>query len=163
MPVARTGADVARLRRLALADKPAVPLDQLTMAVVGARFDNRRRKGQPTGNRQTEILLCEPGEPVELRLEPTNPADKNAIAAYSARGVQLGYLSADKTAIVHKAREEARLPRVIFQEATPWGCWIRVGLGVDPTLPVAPAEDRWRAAMPSDDLWDGVDYVPFDS
>ncbi|WP_419825667.1 hypothetical protein [Sphingomonas sp.] len=79
-PVARTGADIARLRRLALADRPAMPLDELTMAVVGA-LRQSPAKGQPTGNRQTEILLCEPGEPIELRLEPTNPADKNAIAA----------------------------------------------------------------------------------
>jgi len=35
--------------------------DELSLAVLGARFDNPRRRGKPTGNRQSEILLCGPG------------------------------------------------------------------------------------------------------
>ncbi len=38
--------------------------DELSLAVVGGRFDNPRRKGKPTGNRQTEILMSEPSEAV---------------------------------------------------------------------------------------------------
>lgn len=104
--------------------------------------------------------MCLPGEPVELRPEPDNPADEAAIAAYSARGVQLGYLSADKTAIVHRAVREARLPKSMFQATTPWGCWIRVGLGRSPTLPVARAPESQRPPAYSGDEWDGIDELP---
>jgi len=42
-----------------------------------------------------ECMLCAPGDVVELRLEPTNPYDENAVAIFSERGTQLGYVSAD--------------------------------------------------------------------
>lgn len=137
-------------------------VDELTMAVVGARFENPRRKGRPTGNRQTEALMCEPGEAIELRPEPKNKHDANAIAVFSARKVQMGYLSADKTAIIHRAVGEARLPIAIFQEATGWGCWIRVGLGREPTLPPPRPREEPRAASTLGDEWDGVDWIPPD-
>ena len=49
-------------------------LTQLSIACVGVRFPNK--KG---GNRQFEIAVCQPGEPVTLEHEPRNPADGNAI------------------------------------------------------------------------------------
>jgi hypothetical protein len=160
---ARTGADIASLRRMAGADTPGRPLDEMSFAVVGARFDNPRCKGRPTGNRRTEILLCEPGEPVLLVHETTNRHDANAIAAFSARGVQIGYLSADKTPIVHKANGEGRQPQAIFQAATDWGCYIRVAFGGRvPQLPPSSAHRAARQPSPARDDWDGVDDIPED-
>jgi hypothetical protein len=113
-----------------------MPFTELSLAVVGARFANPRRKDQPTGDRQMEILLCEPGEPVTLKHEPTNKADQNAIAVYSDRGVQLGYVSAERTLLVHRAWGEAPTVRAVFQQATAWGCAIRVSfVGNEPVLP----------------------------
>ncbi|WP_409592301.1 HIRAN domain-containing protein [Sphingobium sp.] len=60
----------------------------MSLAVVGVQFPNR-----DGSDRCFEILLCPPGEPVELRLEPHNKHDPLAIAVYSARAVQTGYLS----------------------------------------------------------------------
>jgi hypothetical protein len=41
-------------------------------------------------NRQDELLRSEPGETVELRREPDNEDDPNAILVLSARGVAVG-------------------------------------------------------------------------
>ena len=49
-------------------------------------------------DRQEELLQCEPGEPVELRREPNNPYDSNAILVVSSRGVGIGYLKRDDAA-----------------------------------------------------------------
>lgn len=59
----------------------------MSLAVVGADYPNARG---PT--RRFEIVLCVPGETIELRREPKNPADSRAIDVYSLRGVQLGYI-----------------------------------------------------------------------
>jgi hypothetical protein len=145
-----------------------MPFTELSLAVVGARFANPRRKGQPTGDRQMEILLCEPGEAVTLKHEPTNKADQNAIAVYSAREVQIGYVSADRTLLVHRAWGEARAVRAVFQEATSWGCAIRVTFdGNEPVLPpprsaeygLEPMNDFSPDPEPEDD-WE--DWVPPD-
>ncbi|HEY0270119.1 MAG TPA: HIRAN domain-containing protein [Sphingomonas sp.] len=161
-----------------------MPFPALSLAVVGAQFANPRRKGQPTGDRQMEILLCQPGERVELRPEPTNKADQNAIAVYSDRGVQIGYVSADRTLIVQRAWEGARDVRAVFQRANAWGCAIRISFdGSEPVLPpdtgaggaggagaasAAGKAGAGAAPAPVDDGWepdpepagDGVDWVP---
>jgi hypothetical protein len=136
--------------------------------VVGARFANPRRKGQPTGDRQMEILLCEPGEPVTLKPEPTNKADQNAIAVYSKHGVQMGYISAERTVLLHRAWSEARDVSAIFQRATAYGAVIRVSFdgnipslpppGLVPDVPDSdPADsDPWPD---SDGRWDAVDEM----
>ena len=56
-------------------------LDELSLAVVGARFDNVKRNGKPTGRRQMVILLCEPGDKVTLLHEPKNPADAKRLGS----------------------------------------------------------------------------------
>lgn len=63
----------------------------LSLAVVGAQYPNR-----DGSDRRFEILLCTPGEPVELVPEPRNRHDENAVAVRSARGVQIGYLTAER-------------------------------------------------------------------
>lgn len=55
---------------------------------VGERFAN------PDGSsRQDELGRCFAGEPIQLRREPLNPRDPFAVALFSARGGQIGYLS----------------------------------------------------------------------
>ena len=63
----------------------------MSLAVVGVGFANR-----DGSNRQFAIAECDPGEPVELRPEPKNKADERAVAVWSARGVQMGYLTAER-------------------------------------------------------------------
>ena len=110
-------------------------IDELSLVVVGARFDNTRRKGRPTGDRQMEITLCEPGDPVMLEHGPKNEHDQNSIAVYSSRGVQIGYIVADRTIMIHKALAEARYVRAIFQEPVIGGAAIRIAFDREPTLP----------------------------
>ena len=104
----------------------------LSLAVVGANFPN---KGKSPG-RRFEIALCLPGEPVELRPEPKNPADPLAIAVYSMRDVQLGYLSAERAPRIGQLMRLGHEVTAIFQEATWDGAVIRVAFGGEaPVLP----------------------------
>jgi hypothetical protein len=111
-------------------------ISQLSLAVVGADFPNRTKRG-PT--RRFEILLCSPGEPVHLVPEPKNPADPRAIAVYSCRGVQLGYLTAERCGWIGKMIGEGREVRAIFQRAASYGAVVRAAFdGEGPTLPDDP-------------------------
>jgi len=149
-----------RLRAKSAAElAPSTALAELSLAVVGARFDNPLRKGKPTGNRQSEILMCEPGETVTLEHEPKNLVDGKAIAVVSSRGVQIGYIVADRTVLIHKAWEAARDVRAVFQEAITGGAAIRVAFDRDPVLP--PPSKR-LPPQPAAGEWDGVDYIPPD-
>jgi hypothetical protein len=59
--------------------------------VVGGAYDN-----EDGSSRQAEAALLVVGEAVELRREPTNKHDPSAVAVFSERGVQLGYLGASR-------------------------------------------------------------------
>ena len=110
-------------------------LPQLSLVVVGAEYPNKRG---PT--RRFEIRLCLPGEPVELRREPSNPADSRAIGVYSMRDVQLGYLSAERAAWFNAMFERGQTAKAIFQREDTWGAVIRVAFdGEEPVLPPPPA------------------------
>ncbi|SFR99381.1 HIRAN domain-containing protein [Sphingomonas jatrophae] len=111
-------------------------MKQMSLHVVGANHANA-----DGGNRRFEILLCVPGEAVDLVSEPKNPADPNAIAVFSCRGVQIGYLTADRAPWIGGMLRNGRPVAAIFQTATPRGAAIRVGFdGDEPLLPpVAPA------------------------
>lgn len=103
---------------------------QISLAVVGADYPNKRGPG-----RRFEIAICKPGEPVDLRLEPNNPADSRAVAVYSCRGIQIGYLTAERAPLVGPAVRERRI-KAIFQQADRWGATIRAAYdGATPTLP----------------------------
>lgn len=107
-----------------------------SLSVVGADHPNKRGPA-----RRFEIALCPPGESIELRPEPKNPADLNAIAVYSTRGVQIGYLTAERApwigGMIRKGREIA----AIFQRATSYGALIRVAFDGDrPDLPLEPEQ-----------------------
>jgi hypothetical protein len=52
-------------------------LDELPISIVGIDFPNPDKS---KSNRRMECMLCAPGDVVELRLEPTNPYDENAVA-----------------------------------------------------------------------------------
>jgi hypothetical protein len=108
-------------------------LPALTLSVVGADHPNKRGPG-----RRFEIELCHPGELVRLIPEPKNPADPRAIAVFSVRGVQLGYLTAERCVLVHKAMREGADVRAVFQGKTSFGAVIRVSFdGEAPALPAA--------------------------
>ena len=125
---------------------------QLSLAVVGA--DHPNRKG-PT--RRFEIAITKPGESVELVREPRNPADERAVAVFSQRGVQLGYLSAERAPWIGGMLLGGRQIIAIFQRATDYGAVIRIALdGARPALPDG-CEDVAREADTSgfvpDEIW----------
>lgn len=106
---------------------PSQSLRPFSLAVVGAPYGNA-----DGSNRQFEILLCTPGEEVTLRPEPRNKYDRNAIAVDSCRGVQIGYVTAERVALLGAllARTEVR---AVFQRKAGFGAWIR--LAFDGTTP----------------------------
>ncbi len=61
------------------------------LRVVGVTYPNR-----DGSSRQDEIGRCVVGEAVELYRERTNRFDPSAVAVYSRRDVQLGYVGADR-------------------------------------------------------------------
>ncbi len=123
----------------------------LSLHVVGADHPNRGG-----GNRRFEILLCRPGEPVTLVPEPRNPVDPDAVMVMSARGVQIGYCTADRAAWIAGMLRGGRVIHAIFQQPTPAGAAIRIAFdGAMPSLP--------HPAPPSGDTADpdvGPDFWP---
>lgn len=127
---------------------------ELSLYVVGADHPNRSGKG----NRRFEILLCQPGEPVTLEPEPRNPVDPNAVMVISARGVQIGYLTAERAGWIAGMLRAGREITAIFQQPTQGGAAIRAALdGGTPTLPrtaapvIDPEPDFWPDDLPPDD------------
>ncbi len=109
-------------------------MDELTLAVVGIDFPNSDKS---RSSRRMELLLCVPGEPVDLRREPRNPHDANAVAVFSARGVQMGYLSAERAPLIGR-RLQHEDHAVIFQALAGSMGYVRIRFGGDtPTLPNA--------------------------
>jgi hypothetical protein len=105
----------------------------LSLAVVGAAHPN---KAGPT--RRFEIAICAAGDPIELRPEPKNEADPHAIAVYSERGVQLGYLTAERAPMIGRILADGVEVRAVFQRKADYGAVIRVAFGGEG--PVLPAE-----------------------
>lgn len=98
-------------------------LPAMSLAVVGAPHLN-----SDGSNRQFEILLCQAGEAVELRPEPRNKHDRNAVAVFSCRGAQIGYLSAERAPRLGALLGQREV-QAVFQRPTPFGAWIRVAFG----------------------------------
>ncbi|MES3152931.1 HIRAN domain-containing protein [Sphingomonas faeni] len=119
-------------------------MDELTTSIVGIDFPNEDKS---KSNRRMECMLCAPGELVELRLEPTNPFDSNAVAVWSDRGVQLGYVSAERAPLIGKRMKEDEVAAV-FQAMHGNGAYIRIRFGGGlPTLP-DPVPDVPKPAPP---------------
>jgi hypothetical protein len=120
-------------------------MDELTTSIVGIDFPNPDKS---KSNRRMEIMLCAPGDPVELRPEPTNAHDANAIAVWSERGVQMGYVSAERAPWIGK-RMQADEVVAVFQGLVHSGAYVRIRFGGGlPTLPPAPAEPQRAPSAP---------------
>ncbi len=120
-------------------------MDELTTSIVGIDFPNDDKS---RSNRRMEIMLCAPGDPVELRPEPTNEFDSNAIAVWSERGVQMGYISAERAPLIGK-RMQGDDVVAIFQVLHWNEAYIRIRFGGGlPTLPAAPAEPQRARPAP---------------
>lgn len=63
----------------------------MSLAVVGVDFNNR-----DGSNRRFALAMCNPGDTIELRLEPKNPADENAVAVYNSDGMSICYLASSR-------------------------------------------------------------------
>lgn len=122
-------------------------LQAQSLAVVGADYPNKKGPG-----RRFAIALCRPGDIVDLRPEPDNPADARAIAVFSRDDIQLGYLRAEHAYRLGKITQAGHTHIAIFQEATRYGAAIRVAFdGEHPTLPSAtPAADEPEGESDSD-------------
>lgn len=79
--------------------------------------------------------MCIPGEPVHLVPEPKNPFDPRAIAVYSDRHIQIGYVRAERVQFIGTMIGRGGV-EAIFQSKAQWGAIIRVHLdGTEPVLP----------------------------
>ena len=106
-------------------------LPAMSLAVVGVQHANKDKS-----NRRFELRLCKPGEPVELRPEPKNRHDERAVAVFSNRGVQLGYLTAERCGRIGQLIRQGREVTALFQAETAFGAWIRVAFdGEEPRVP----------------------------
>lgn len=104
-------------------------LPAMSLAVVGVQYPNKDKS-----NRQFEIAVCKPGESVELRPEPKNIADENAVAVFSQRGVQIGYLTAERCGRIGAMIRQGREMHAVFQREAQHGASIRVAF--DGELPI---------------------------
>lgn len=119
----------------------------LSLAIVGADYPNKRGPA-----RRFDLAVCVPGEPLELRPEPENPKDEYAIAVYSARGVQLGYVTAERAPWIGKLIGEGRELTAVFQGQAAFGGWARVAFdGEQPVLPTAPESAQADRRVENDD------------
>jgi hypothetical protein len=99
----------------------AAPLPSMSLAVVGVQYPNA-----DGSNRLFEIALCVPGEVVELRPEPKNKHDERAVAVFSCRGQQIGYLTAERCGRIGRLIQRGHEVRALFQAQAQHGAWIRV-------------------------------------
>lgn len=132
-------------------------LPAMSLQIKGVQHANR-----DGSNRQFEILTCLPGEPVELIPEPKNKHDPLAIAIYSARNMQIGYVSAERCGRIGQLIRQGREVQAIFQGHSKAGAWIRVAFdGEGPALPsnaaiIPPEVDKEPVAEPEfypDEVW----------
>lgn len=113
---------------------------ELSLAIVGIDFPNADRS---RSNRRYESLLCVPGEPMTLLPEPRNPHDANAVGVWSSRGVQVGYLTAERAPWIGARLRGGEEVAAVFQGLGDGVAYVRVRFGGGaPTLPDA------RAARP---------------
>ena len=122
-------------------------MHQLSIAIVGITYPNKG-KG-PT--RLFELKLCKPGEPLELRPEPKNKHDEHAIAVFSCRGVQLGYLPSERAVLIGLQRRLGREATAVFQEFGEQGAWCRVAF--DGNVPALPRERIKEPAADASGFW----------
>lgn len=106
-------------------------IEELSLAVVGIGYENA-----DGSSRIDELAKCRRGEPVELRLEPENEYDSRAIAVFSIRGVQIGYVTALRAGWIFGRIVDGELAIAVFQDQEETSAVIRVRFGGDdPSLP----------------------------
>lgn len=116
-------------------------MQEITLAIAGIDFPNA-----DGSNRRSETMMTLPQEPVALVPEPKNKHDGNAIAVIGPRGVQLGYLTAERAPYIGSRMARGEDVQAIFQGMDGGSAFIRVRFGGGaPTLP--PASDP-RASAP---------------
>lgn len=126
-------------------------MEEMTLAVVGIDFTNTDKART---NRRSELLMSKPGDPVDLRPEPRNPHDENAVAVFSARGIQVGYLSAERAPWIGRRLNAGEDAAAVFQGVSGAAAFIRIRFGGGaPTLPASsPRGTRpHRTASPDTD------------
>lgn len=128
-------------------------LPAMSLAVVGAQYPNK-----DGSDRRYEILLCPPGEPVELRPEPKNKHDELAVAVYSARGIQIGYLTAERCGRIGQLMRLGREVTAVFQDKSKAGAWIRVAF--DGEVPVVPLKPTNPVAHHAPGIGDDSGFYP---
>jgi hypothetical protein len=120
-------------------------VEEFSLAVVGINYPNADKT-----NRRFELALCAPGEPVRLVLEPNNKHDPAAVAVFSCRDMQIGYLSRERCLWVGSRMRAGEDHQVIFQDVDEHIASVRVRFGGGaPTLPVP----RPKAPAPDEDYW----------
>lgn len=129
----------------------------ISLAIVGVAYENKRGP-----SRRFELALCRPGEPIELRPEPKNKADENAIAIFSCRGVQLGYVTAERAPLILSFMRTGREVRAVFQGISGSGPWVRVAF--DGEEPIVDTQERppVAATVEEDDSGFYPDWIPPD-
>lgn len=126
------------------------PIPPMSLAVVGVAYLNA-----DGSNRRFEIELLAPGEPIDLVPEPKNKKDPRAVAVFAHGGGQLGYLTAERCGRIGALIREGVAIRAVFQQQTPWGCWIRATF--DGSAPVVDLDAKPLRAPPQ--YAEGVDPV----
>lgn len=123
---------------------------QITLPIVGTEYPNKNRRG-PT--RRFALELCEPGDPVELRPEPENEFDENAIAVFSADDTQMGYIPAERAPYVGMMMRRGGAT-AIYQGRSARGGFVRIAFdGEAPVLPPLP-----ESQAPPQDWWPDEEY-----
>ena len=109
---------------------------QLSLVIVGADHPNKDKS-----NRRSEILWSSPGEEVHLVPEPKNPVDPQAVAVFSCRGIQIGYVRGEQAQLIGSYLARGRVTAAVFQDRHEKGAVIRLGLdGEAPVLPDLPPD-----------------------
>lgn len=127
---------------------------QITLPIVGTQFPNKSPK-EPT--RQFALELCEPGDPVTLRLDPENEHDEHAIEVRNSRDMMMGYIPANRAVYVGMQIRRGSAA-AIFQGRTHRVGFIRIAFdGEQPVLPKEPADqtpdEEWHADPEYPDDW----------
>jgi hypothetical protein len=112
----------------------------MSLAVVGLNYDNPDRS-----NRRFEMTLCSYGEPVQLVREPRNKADENAVAVFSVRGIQLGYITSERAALIARWLDAGEPCEAVFQEPGQSAAIVRARFG---------GGQPWVPPERDDVLWD---------
>lgn len=124
---------------------------EMSLAVVGLDFPNADKS-----NRRFEMAMCVHGEPVYLVREPKNRADPRAVAVVSTRGVQLGYLTAERCGLIGGWLDAGEKYEAAFQEPGRRAAIIRVRFGGGGPMQLPPERDDviWDRAEEGGDAFD---------